>query len=68
MRASSSQTKRALAVHVRGQRARQREFGSMQASPPSAGLAVLDTVVFIIGVAIFGAVLVYFARRIFKEE
>ncbi len=40
----------------------------MQASPPSAGLAVLDTVVFIIGVAIFGAVLVYFARRIFKEE
>ena len=40
----------------------------MQASSPSPGVTVLDAVVFVIGVAILGAVLAYFARRIFKEE
>jgi hypothetical protein len=40
----------------------------MQALPPSPGVVALDAAVFVIGVAILGAVLVYFARRIFKEE
>jgi hypothetical protein len=33
-----------------------------------ASVVVLDSVVFIIGVAILGGLLVWFARRIFFEE
>ena len=40
----------------------------MNATPTPNGVIVLDAVVFVIGVAILGAIIVYFARRIFKEE
>ena len=68
MRASSFQATPACASVVRGPCVVRTEILGMKALPPSAGVVALDAVVFVIGVAILGAVLVYFARRIFKEE
>ena len=40
----------------------------MSDSSTPAGVLVLDAVVFVVGVAILGALIVWFGRRIFSEK